>query len=342
MDVRNRIFSAGVVCLGIVLVASYFSPAQTPSEETLARQIFETMLKLPGNDPAHRPVHAKGIVCEGTFSPTPEAAKLSKAAHLQPGASVAVTVRLSDGAPDPMIPDNSPKAGPRGMAIRFALPGGDQTDIVAMSHNGFVVGNGEDFLALQTAAVATDPSKPHPWPIEQFLGAHPRAMKFVVDNQVAPASFANEAFFANDAFVFVDKDRAKQAFRYKILPVEGVRHLSEAEAKARSPEFLFDDLKSRLGSGPVRFRLVAQLPNPGDPTSDASLVWPDDRRTVELGTISVKSVVPDSEAAQQRLAFDPVNLTDGIELSDDPLPTLRSSVYALSVKHRRANDRRGK
>jgi catalase len=281
-------------------------------------------------------------VCEGTFSPAPEAAKLSKAAHLQPGASVAVTVRFSDGAPDPLMPDNSPKAGPRGMAIRFALPGGDETDIVAMSHNGFIVGNGDDFLTLQTAAVATNPTKPHPWPIEEFLAAHPRAMKFVVDNQVAPASFASEAYFSNNAFVFVNKEGAKQPFRYQVLPVAGVRHLSDAEAKDRSAEFLFDDLKSRLGSGPVQFRLVAQLPNPGDPTSDASVVWPDDRRTVELGTISVKTIVADSDAAQQRLAFDPVNLTDGIELSDDPVPPLRSSVYALSVKHRRENDRREK
>jgi catalase len=35
------------------------------------------------------------------------------------------------------------------------------------------------------------------------------------------------------------------------------------------------------------------------------------------------------------IAFDPVNLTDGIELSDDPLPALRSRVYMLSALNRR-------
>jgi len=58
---------------------------------------------------------------------------------------------------------------------RFHLPGDGKADIVAMSHNGFVVGTAEEFLALQKAVVATDPGKPHPWPIEEFLGTLPRA-----------------------------------------------------------------------------------------------------------------------------------------------------------------------
>jgi catalase len=78
-----------------------------------------------------------------------------------------------------------------------------------------------------------------------------------------------------------------------------------------------------------------QLPNPGDPTKDSSLVWPDDRKTIDAGVISITSVVPDSDAAEKALAYDPVNLTDGIEPSDDPLPALRSRVYALAVKYRR-------
>jgi catalase len=244
-----------------------------------------------------------------------------------------VIVRLSDGSPELTISDNSPDAGPRGMAIRFELPGGEETDIVAMSHNGFVVGTSEEFLALQKSIVATDPSKPHPWPVEKFVVAHPCALKFVVDNKVIPASFATEAFFGTDAFIFVNKDGMKQAGRYQILPVAGQHDLSDAEAKAKSADFLIDDLKTRLTNGPVQFRLVVQLPNAGDLTSDPSLVWPDDRKTIEVGTISITSEVADSAAAEKPLALDPINLTDGIELSDDTLPTVRSDVYALSVKY---------
>jgi catalase len=308
--------------------------AAASDDNDLAHQIINTMLQVPGNQAGYRTVHAKGIVCEGMFTPSKNAAALSKAAHFQ-GAPVPITVRFSDGSPEPIIPDNSPNAGPRGIAIRFKLPGGVDTDIVAMSHNGFVVGTGEEFLALQKAIVATDPSKPHPWPVEEFLGSHPRAVKFVTESQVIPASFANEAYFANHAFVFVNKKGVKQAGRYKLIPVAGQRDLSAAEAQAKSANFLLEDLKARLATAPIKYRLVVQLPNAGDPTNDSSLVWPDDRKTIEVGTISITSVVADNAAAERTLAYDPTRLVDGIELSDDPIPALRSRVYALAVKIRR-------
>jgi catalase len=169
--------------------------------------------------------------------------------------------------------------------------------------------------------------------VEQFLGAHPLALKFVQDGNILPDSFATEPFFSNNAFVFVNKNGAKQAFRYQILPDAGSHHLDAAAAKSKSTDYLFDELKSRLAQGGVKFRLVAQLPGPGDLTNDSSIVWPDDRKTVDLGTIS--SVVADTDAAQKTLAFTPTLLTAGIELSDDPLPQLRAAVYALSAANRK-------
>jgi catalase len=58
------------------------------------------------------------------------------------------------------------------------------------------------------------------------------------------------------------------------------------------------------------------------------------RRTIDMGTLSITSVVADSSAAEKDLAFDPTDLTDGIELSDDPFPSLRSKVYALAAAYR--------
>jgi catalase len=84
----------------------------------------------------------------------------------------------------------------------------------------------------------------------------------------------------------------------------------------------------------VEFRLIVQLAAAGDPTDDATKVWPNDRPTVEFGTISLTSVDPKSDDVQRELAFDPTNLVDGIELSDDPLLPMRSTVYALAAKRR--------
>jgi catalase len=239
--IRRIAAGAALLAAGGLWAGAAFGADDQEADKSLAQQIFDTMLQVPGTNPGYRAVHAKGVVCQGTFAPSKGTATLSKAAHFQQ-ASVPVTVRFSDGAPDPSIADNSPDASPRGMAIRFKLPDGGETDIVALSHNGFIVGTGEEFLALQKAIVATDPSQPHPWPIEVFITARPLALKFVQEIQVIPASFGTQAFFSNDAFIFVNKDGVKQAGRYKILPVAGQHNLSDAEAKTKSPNFLVEEL----------------------------------------------------------------------------------------------------
>jgi catalase len=246
-----------------------------------------------------------------------------------------VTVRFSNAPGVPTNADNHPGSGPRGIAIRFALPGGAFTDIVSISHNGFVVGTGEDFLAFLKAAAASGPDSPHPTPIETFLGSHPRAAKFVMDNLARPKSYATLAYFGNNAFVFVDSNGKRQPVRYQIIPAAGVATLDSASAARAGENYLLDDLRQRLARGPVQFRLYAQLPNSGDPTHDGSIVWPDDRRRVLLGNIRLTKVEPKQEELQRSLTFNPTFLTSGIELSDDPLVPLRSAAYALSVAHRR-------
>jgi catalase len=220
------------------------------------------------------------------------------------------------------------------MAIRFTLPGGAFTDIVSNSHNGFFVGTADDFLPFLKAIAATKPDSPHPSPIEQFLGSHPRALKVITDSKPLPASFAELGFFGNNAFVFVDESGTKRTGRYQILPVLGIHHLSEAASKKLSPDYLFKELTSRIGRGPIKYRLYVQLANKDDQTNDGSIVWPDDRKKVELGTISLNKIAPNNEELQRSLAFNPIFITDGIQLSDDPFVPLRSSVYALSVAHR--------
>ena len=82
----------------------------------------------------------------------------------------------------------------------------------------------------------------------------------------------------------------------QILPVAGVHHLDSIAAAKVTPNYLFDELRHRVARGPIKYRLLVQLPNPGDQTNDGSLVWPPDRKRVELGTISLTAVAPDNDA----------------------------------------------
>jgi len=331
MPARKQLLEAAPVLLLVAIVSPIAAQAPT---KTLPEQIADVMVQLAGGiHPGLRFTHTKGLVATGTFTPAPSAKTISRAAHLQ-DAAVPVTVRFSDGSGLPTIPDNNPNASPHGMAIRFALPGGAYTDIVANSHNGFFIGNGNDFLAFLKAIAATNETSPHPSPIEKFLGSHPAALKVITDSRPAAKSFENLDFYGNNAFVFVDAAGHKQAGRYQIIPVAGVVKLDSATAARQKPDYMFDDLKAAVARGPVKYTLYAQLANPGDQTNDGSVVWPSDRKRVKLGTISVTRIAPNNEELQKSLAFSPIILTNGITLSDDPLPLLRNAVYALSVAHR--------
>jgi catalase len=307
--------------------------SQAPAK-SVPQRIADDFIALAGGvHPGYRIAHAKGIVVTGTFTPSPGATSLSRAAHLT-AASTPVIARYSNASGIPTIADNDPNATIRGLALRFTLPNGTYTDIVANTRNGFAVGTGEDFAAFLDAILATKPDSKHPSPIEAFFGTHPAALRFATTPARVPLSYGTEVFYGNDAFIFVNAQNVKQAGRYRLVPVGGPKYLDSAAGAKVSANYLEDEITHRLPKEPIKIRVLVQLPNPGDPTSDASLVWPDDRKLVELGVVTLTTVAPDNAETQRKLAFNPIYLTDGIQLSDDPLPALRSAVYALSVQHR--------
>ena len=303
----------------------------------LSRETIETFDKANGGvHPGFRPAHAKGILLTGTFTPSPEAASLARARHLHRN-STPVTVRFSDFAGIPTVPDNdSQGASPRGCAIRFHLAEHVHTDIVAHSVETFPTRTAEEFLDFINALIATDPAGPHPNAIEQFLGAHPAALTFVQTPKPIPTSFAKESFFAVSAFRFTNADGAFRYGRYRVLPVAGNEYLDEAAAAAQTPNFLFDEIEERVAKGPVKFRIVVQLAADGDTVDDATVRWPENRPQIAFGEISLTEITPNSASEQQQIIFDPIPRVDGIEVSADPLFEPRANIYLMAGRRRRA------
>jgi catalase len=331
MKHRQEHFSVTLIIKSLscasLLVVSATAVADSPP---LPTQIVDLANKTDGVHPGFRAFHAKGVVVEGTFKASAEAARLSSAALFN-GHTIAVTARFSDGSGMPTVPDGSP-AMPRGIAIKYHLPGGHDTDMVTNSFKFFPVGTGEDFRDLLQAIVASPPDAPHPTKLEQFFGSHPNAPK-AIGSLPIPDSFADEEYHGIDAFIFVNKSGQRQAVRYVIAP-EKLVHITPEEAAKQSPDYLFDDLAKRIAQKPVVFHLKAQLAEPGDQTKDASQPWPDDRRLVDLGVLTLTKLVADSLQVQKKLLFLPTNLTPGIELSDDPLPSVRTAAYGVSFARR--------
>ncbi len=294
-------------------------------------QLVDLFNKLFGVHPGFRANHAKGVVVEGSFTATADAAALSKAAIFT-GAKIPVTVRFSDSTGVPNIPDGDPNANPHGISIKFHLPDGNDTDMVTNSLHFFPVATGEDFVAMLTAVSQSPKDAPHPTPLEKFISTHP-SVPLALASTHTPDSFADEEYYGVNAFVFVNKDGARQAVRYQFAPEKTV-YLDPAEAAAKAPDFLVDELPSRLKDGPVTFHFKAQLAAQGDQTKDGSKPWPDDRKIVDLGVLTLDKAVPDSLEAQKKLLFLPTSLTDGIEESDDPLIDTRGAAYAVSFSRR--------
>jgi catalase len=302
------------------------------SRETLA--VFDKA--NGGVHPGFRPAHAKGILLKGTFTPSSEAASLTRAPHLHRN-STPVTARLSDFAGIPTVADNDPQgAGPRGFAVRFHLAEHVHTDIIGHSVDNFPVRTAEGLVEFLNAVIATDPKGPHPNAIEQFLGAHPAALTFVQIPKPIPTSFAKESFFAVSAFRFTNTDGMSRYGRYRVLPAAGTEYLDETAAAARSPNFLFEEIRERIGKEPVRFRVAVQLAQDGDIIDDATVRWPEQRTQLAFGEISLQEIAANNASEQQHIIFDPIPRVDGIEASVDPLFEPRANIYLMSGRRRRA------
>lgn len=311
---------------------------QTKMQEPdpLSREALEAFDKVFGHHPGFRPVHAKGILLSGTFTPAEGVSELTKAPHVN-RPSIRVEARFSDFAGIPNVPDNDENASPRGAAVRFYLAEHTHTDIIGHSVDQFPVRTAEEFVEFLRAIGASGPGAAKPTPVESFLGSHPAALAFVQAPKPVPTSFAKESFFSVSAYKFTNRKGAQKFGRYRVIPVDGGEYLKPEEAAKKGADFLFEEMKKRMDSGGVKMRIQVQTALAGDTVDDATVQWPADRPVVDFGTVHLESLVPDEEAAQRQIIFDPIPRVDGIESSGDPLLDPRANLYLASGRRRRAN-----
>ena len=187
-----------------------------------------------GAHDGHRALHAKGIHCVGTFTATPEASELTKAAHMR-GTPVPTKVRFSNGGGDPNVPDYVPDV--RGLAVSFQLPDGKRTDILSQTIPHFPFPDQEGFFA--TLAVSK-PGLSGLLRLPAFLARYPRAaLQFPEANSVIGQriSFGAHRYFPFHAVKWVDADGGSRFVRYTWQPTVEETSLSKAEAKERGRDY---------------------------------------------------------------------------------------------------------
>src|SRR6516162_5817673 len=147
---------------------------------------------------------------------------------------------------------------------------------------------------------------------------HPAAKTFLTTRDPPPVSYATTTYFGVNSFKFVNEKGAVTIGRYQLLPDAGRHFLSKDESAKAATNYLEDEIRQRVAGGAVRFKVVLQLAAPGDKIDDPSVAWASTNKITTLGTLTVASVVPDSEATEPA----------------DPMIQFRNKTYPVSYERR--------
>ena len=315
----------GIAAVAFAYTAGWLSPQRLTPKKLVAA------LAPPGG-PAlgHRRNHAKGICFTGTFEANGDGSALSRAPVFAQG-QYPVLGRFNLGTPDPNAPDATVRV--RGLGISIKTPDGQEWRSAMINAPIFPVSTPQGFYELLTASGSKDPDA-----MKKFIDAHPEFITFLGWAKGGPwtGSYAEERYNSLDSFLFVDGSGATHPIRWSLIPAAQPVSVPPDELAKRGPDFLEQEITQRVAAGPQRWSLVVTEANPGDPTADPNKAWPADRRTVEVGTLTVQQIEPERDGPCLNINFDPTVLPSGITTSDDPFPAARSAAYSRSYNSRTA------
>ena len=325
---------AAVIAL-VVAAFGYVGGWLAPQRLT-PKRLVDQLQDNAGTFAGYRRNHAKGVCVTGYFDSNGQAQPYSDAQVFAPGRTPVVG-RFAIPGGNPYAPDSSVPI--RSMALRFTQANGQQWRTGMNSMPVFPVATPQAFYEqLQAQQPDRATGKPDPAKLAAFFAAHPETAAFRAWAKTAKpsASFATESYWGLNAFVFVDAAGKRQPVRWRMAAETSTA--GDSTTKAGDADYLAADLTQRLAQAPLRWHLLVTLANPGDPTNDATRTWPDDRRSIDAGTLVLDATEPQQSGPCRDINYDPLVLPAGIEASDDPLLPARSAAYADSYLRRTSEE----
>ncbi len=322
--------AAAFLSLGAMAQANSGATAAPVDPSVFINQFEATNGKFEG----YRRSGAKGICAAGEFVGTSDARALS-AASVFSGRPIPVVVRFSVGGANPKAPDNAKSQ--RNLALQFNLPGGEQWLMGNISAPVFGASTPQQFLGLVESRQPDPVTKmPDPAKIKAFNDANPEILLIGKHfaSQPVPASYASVNYWGVHAYGFVNAAGAKQFGKWIFEPVGGLQGLTDDEAKAKGPSFLFDDLRQRVKEGKAAFNFNLELAQPGDKLDSATVPLPEGRKKVNLGMLKITSVSEDGGGPCLTINYNPMVMPKGVEASADPMLPARAAPYVISLGRR--------
>jgi catalase len=332
---RNPVASLALIAGVVAFVAATFSyTAGWFSPERLTPQKLVDGFAGPSGPPlGHRRNHAKGICFTGVFEANGAGSELSRAQAFVKG-SYPVIGRFNLGTPNPDA--NDAKERVRGLGLMISTPDGQEWRMAMIDPPFFPVSTVEGFRGLQLASASKEANA-----MANFAAAHPEIAAFGDWAKSAQwtGSYAEEPYNALNSFIFTDGSGNEHAVRWSLTPAAQPVPVPPEELASRGPNFLETEITDRIKSGPARWTMRVTVANPGDQTADPSKAWPEDRRRIEVGALTVDKIVAEADGPCRDINFDPTVLPNGIRPSDDPFPAARSSAYRISYDRRTAEEK---
>jgi catalase len=319
-----------VVVVGVAAITFAYTAGWLSPQRLTPKKLVATLAPPGGPALGHRRNHAKGICFTGTFDANGDGSALSKAPVFVRG-QYPVVGRFNLATADPNAADAMVRV--RGLGIRITSPDGQEWRGALIDAPIFPVSTPKDFYDLQTASRSKDPDA-----MKNFIAGHPGFLSFVGWAKSAPwtGSYAEERYNSLNSFLFVDGSGTKHPIRWSLVPAAQPVPISPEELAKRGPDFLEQEITQRVAAQPQRWSLVVSVANPGDPTADPNKAWPADRRSIDVGTLTVQQIEPERDGPCRDINFDPTVLPTGITTSDDPFPAARSAAYSRSYNSRTA------
>ena len=334
-DTGTLVRLAAVGALALVFVVAFAAAAGWLSPGRLTQdKIIQAFTDANGPHPGFRRNHAKGVCGTGTFESNGKGERLSSAMEFKPGPML-VVARFAFAGGQPFVAD-----GPgivRSLAISFRPPGGEEWRTGMIDIPVFPVRDPQAFYQ-QLVAAAPDPAtgKPDPAKMEAFRAAHPETVTAlgIIGKHPFSSGFADETYNALNAFRFVSAAGVVTPVRWSVVPEAPPVSPPREQGADRDKNYLFDELIAFVGKGPLRWHLVLTIGQPGDPTGDATIPWPEEREHLDVGTLTIDRAEAEAPGNCRDINYDPLVLPAGIEPSDDPLLSARSAAYSESFRLR--------
>ena len=318
------------LCVASLLLAG----SSFAEDQVSADQVVGAIEKQFGVTPGQRRNHINGVCMAGSFAGD-KSIQAYTTSPLFSGKTIPVIGRFSLAGGSLKIPDTA--RNPRGMALEFELPQRKVQHFTMLNVPVFGAATPQSFYD-GVVANTPDPATGKPDPEKQaaFKASHPDAQalgEYLAKNNPV-TSYANSDFYSIHTFKFINKADKTTLVKWRFVPQDGVKRLSDEQLKTAPTRFLDDEIMARTKTGPVRWDMILTIGEPTDEQSNPTVYWPTDRKQIKAGVLTLTSASPQQGGACEKINFDPLVMAQGIAPTNDPVLLFRSPAYADSYAKR--------